>query len=162
MKQLALAVLIGLAAVTPGCTDLGQQITGRLAVTQLQYAFDKFELIRADIPLITPNASADVLITLKATNPNAVAAMLDRMSFDLLLDGTKVGTGTLINGISVAANTTQPVAIQVNVPYNGLPATAMTALQNRRALVGLQGTSTIATPLGNIGIPVSLQQSVTF
>ena len=162
MRNVVLACLLALPMTLTGCSDLLSKVTQGIAVTQLQFAFDKVELKRVDIPLITPNASADLLVTLKATNPNPVAAALDRISFDVLMDGNQVGTGLLNNGLSVGPNTSGSFGVLVTIPYSGLPGAAMSAIQNRKALVTLRGTSAVSTPLGNIAVPISLSQNVTF
>jgi LEA14-like dessication related protein len=162
MRNGIVAGLIGLAVITTACSELGQQLAERIAVTQLQYALEKVELKRADIPLLAANPSADLLVTVKATNPNTVAAALDRMTFDLFLEGTKVGTGVMSGKLSVPAGGSQSAPILVTVPYGGLPTAALSALTARKATVRLQGTSSISTPLGELPVPVELQQTVTF
>jgi LEA14-like dessication related protein len=162
MRKFMVACLIALPVTTSGCASLTNLIGQGLAVTQLQFGFDKAELKRADIPVITPNASADMLITLNATNPNPVKAAIDRFGFDLLMDGTKVGVGSLNNGLSVDPKASTPFTILVTIPYAGLPAAVFSAFQNRRSELTLSGTSNISTPLGNIGFPIALSKTVTF
>jgi hypothetical protein len=162
MRNWILVGLVGLGMTGSACSLLGQQISERLAVTQLQYGLDGVALQRADLPILSSNPSADLLVTLKATNPNTVAAALDRLTFDLLFDGIKVGTGALAQKLSVPAGGSQSVGVLVTVPYAGLPTAALNALTTRRANVTLRGTSAISTPLGDIPVPIELSQTVTF
>lgn len=162
MRKLLIACLITLPATLSGCNGLFNTIAQGLAVSQLTFGFDKVELQKADIPFITPNAKADLLITLTANNPNPVKASLDQIGFDLLMDGTKVGVGSLNNGLSVEPKGTAPFSVLVSIPYAGLPTAAMTALQNRKTQMTLRGMSNISTPIGNIAVPLELSKSVTF
>jgi LEA14-like dessication related protein len=162
MRNWIVAGLLGLAMTGSACSSLGKQLIEGAAVTQLTYAFDGVELKRADVPLLAQNPSADLQINLQATNPNAVNASLDNMTFDLFLEGSKVGTGTLANKLAVPANSTAKASVLVTVPYTGLPTAAMSAILARKANFTLRGSSAISTPLGNIPVPFELQKTLTF
>lgn len=162
MRKWIVVGLMGLSVAGSGCELIGQKVSESLAVTQLRYSLDSVALQRADVPLVTANPSADLMITLKADNPNAVSAALDSLTFDLLMDGTKVGSGALAQKLAVPAGGTQTVSVLVTIPYTGLPQAALTTLLARRAAVTLRGTSAISTPLGNLPVPLELTQTVTF
>jgi LEA14-like dessication related protein len=163
MRNWIMVALLGLTTVTgTSCSLLGQQLAEKVAVTQLQYGLEGVELKRADIPLLAQNPSADLQLTLKATNPNKVAASLDNMAFDLFLEGAKVGTGALAEKLAVPAGGSQAVKVLVTIPYTGLPSAALSALANRRAAMTLRGTSKVSTPLGDIPVPIEISQTVNF
>lgn len=160
MKAGRWAALV-LAGVISGCA-LANMFNERAAFTKVGFSYDRAELVRADIPLVTPDAKAHMKVTLNVANPNTIAATLDSLDYDLYLEGVKVGSGVMSESFSVPAGESKKLVVPISVPYAGLPSAAMQAILNRRVLMTLKGTGHIDTPLGKFDYPIELTQTVTF
>lgn len=154
-------VMLGLAIAPAGCGSSGF-VAEHQAIAQAQFALDHVTLRRADVPFVSPNAGADLDIVLKVTNPNTVTAKLDRLDYQLFVEGQPVGEGATTSDFSVPGGASQLLTVPISVTYAGLPSVALDAVRNRAADVKLQGTSHLATPLGRIDYPVTIERQVTF
>lgn len=160
--RLALVAALALPAALAGCTGLPDFIAERQAITKAEFSFERVELQHMDIPVVTPNAKADMRVILKVKNPNAVTARLDRLNYEVYLEGYQVGTSAMTEDFSVPAGASKELPLQVAVPYAGLPEPALQAILARRAQIRVKGVSHVSTPLGRIDYPVDLQHTTTF
>lgn len=153
--------LVALTPLTAGC-GVETLLAQREAFTKANFSFSGVELLRTDIPLLTPNAKADLNVKLAVQNPNPIAAALDALDFQLYMDDAPVGSGRVAEAFSVPAGETRTLAIPVSVPYLDLPAAALAALQKREARFTLKGTSRFQTLLGPLSFPVELSHTARF
>lgn len=160
--RLALVAAMALPFTLSGCTGLTDFIAERQAITRAEFSFERVELQHADIPLVTPNAKADLRVILKVKNPNSVTARLDRLDYEVYLEGTKVGSGAMTDDFSVPAGASKELPLPVAVPYAGLPEPALQAILARRAKIRVTGVSHVSTPLGRIDYPIDLEHTTTF
>lgn len=162
MKRLIpLWLALALPGVLGGCGVAGF-LAERQAIAQAKFEFARAELVGADVPFLNPSAGADLNVVLKVTNPNPITARLDRLDYDLFVEGAKVGAGSMTQDFVVSANASKELTIPVHVPYQGLPEAALKALQARRAALRIAGTSHLSTPLGAIAYPVEVSHTTTF
>jgi LEA14-like dessication related protein len=139
----------------------GSYIAERQAIAKTTFELASVALQSADLP-IGANPGAHLKVALNVTNPNSVTARLDKLDYQIFMDGTHVGTGALDQEFSVASGQTGVLELPVFVPYLNLPTTAAQALQTRKAMVTLKGVSHLATPFGAIDFPVEVGREVTF
>lgn len=156
---------VGLALMAPmalgGCDAIGF-LAERQAIARAQFEFARAELKGADVPFLSPEAGADMDIVLKVTNPNPITARLDRLDYDVFLEGAKVGAGRMTQDFAVAASSSRELVLPVHIPYQGLPDAALKAIQARRAAMRVAGTSHLSTPLGALSYPVEVSHTTTF
>lgn len=160
-RWISLMVAFALPTVLAGCDAVGF-LAERQAIARAQFAFERAELVGADVPFLSPEAGADLNIVLAVTNPNPITARLDRLDYDVFLEGAKVGAGTMAQDFAVAAGARKELAIPVHIPYQGLPDAALKAIQARRAALRVAGTSHLSTPLGAISYPVEVSHTTSF
>ncbi|MBO9541452.1 LEA type 2 family protein [bacterium] len=158
---LLLSCLLG-TSVLAGCSGVPDFIAERQAIAKAEFSFDRVELQHMDIPVITPNAKADLRVILKVKNPNAVTARLDRLDYEVFMEGHSVGTGAMTEDFSVEPGGTKELSLPVAVPYANLPQPALQALLARRAQFRLKGISHVSTPLGRIDYPFEVEHTATF
>lgn len=152
-------LLIGLSGLT-GC-GAGNYVAERQAIARTTFELAQVVLEGADLP-IGPNPGANLRVGLDVTNPNTLTARLDKLDYQIFMDGLHVGTGALNREFAVEAGQTARLELPVFVPYLNLPSAAAQALQARKAMVTLRGVSHLATPLGAIDFPVEVGREVTF
>lgn len=155
-----LFLTVAAAALLAGC-GTGNFIAERQAIAETQFTLDHVVLERADLP-IGANPGAQLRLALDVKNPNPITARLDRMDYQVFMDGAHVGTGALAQEFAVEGGQTGRLELPVFVPYSGLTGVASQALQARKAFMTLKGTSHVATPLGAIDFPVEVSREVTF
>lgn len=162
MKRLIPLILtLALSGALGGC-DAAGFLAERQAIARAQFAFERAELVGADVPFVSPEAGADLNIVLSVTNPNPLTARLDRLDYDVFLEGAKVGAGSMAQDFAVSAGAKKELSIPVHIPYLGLPDAALKALQARRAALRLAGTSHLSTPFGAIAYPVEVSHTTSF
>lgn len=167
LPPLLAAVLLA-APLAAGCAELGSfaglgtAIAEHAAISQASFSFEGVRLVKADVPLVTPNAGALLNVDVGVKNPAPTAATLDALDYQLLMEGAAVGAGSLTTGFSVPAGETRTLTIPVTVPYANLPTAAMTAIQSRKAAFTFKGTTHVQTPLGPLSFPIELSQTTAF
>lgn len=161
MKRLVSFLLAIALPVLGGCDAVGF-IAERQAIARAQFEFERAELVSADVPFLAPEAGADMTVVLEVTNPNPLTARLDRLDYELFLEGSRVGTGTMARDFAVAPGATEELSLPVHIPYQGLPEAALKAIQARRADLKVTGTSHLSTPFGALAFPVEVRHATTF
>lgn len=161
MKRLVPMLLLLTMPALGGCDAVGF-LAERQAIARAQFEFARAELKGADVPFLSPDAGADLDIVLKVTNPNPLTARLDRLDYDVFLEGSKVGNGTMAQDFAVTANSSKELTLPVHIPYQGLPEAALKAIQARQAAIRVAGTSHLSTPLGAISYPVEVSHTTAF
>ncbi|HEY9899968.1 MAG TPA: LEA type 2 family protein [Pantanalinema sp.] len=163
--RLATPILMSGMLVTTalaGCSGLSDFITERQAITKAEFSFERVELQHMDVPVVTPNAKADLRVILKVKNPNAVTARLDRLDYEVYMEGHQVGAGAMTEDFSVEAGGSKELPLPVAVPYAGLPEPTLQAILARRAQFRIKGISHVSTPLGRLDYPFEVEHTATF
>lgn len=162
MKRLAMAAALALTPVLAGCEGLMDFIAQRQAISQAEFAFDRIELQSLDIPYVKPDARANMRVILQVKNPNTITARLDRLDYQVLLEGSQVGEGAMTDDFAVEAGATRELVLPLSIPYQDLPEPVIQAIQARRAAMTLKGQSHLDTPLGRISYPVETSKTMAF
>lgn len=156
-----LATLLALMVV-PGLSGCGllSALVERQAIAKAEFSFKRAEFSRMDIPFVTPDARVEFKVILGVKNPNPVAAVLDRLDYEIRLQDSPVGAGQMTDDFRVAAGGTEELVLPVSVKYDSLarPAleTLQAALEAREIGLGVWGTSHLATPIGTLDFPVQV------
>lgn len=158
-RILALGTALALGGALSGC-GLLDAVMARAALAKAAFSLERVSVLRADLPF-GQDPKADLQVVLGVSNPNNIRVQLDRLDYELFLEGTRVGTGATTSDFSVAPGAKSELPLTVSVPYAGLPQAVLSALVNRKAEVGFNGTSHIATPLMTLDYPVSLTRTLT-
>lgn len=156
---LGVSVLMLLAL--PGCS-LVEGLQERQALAKAEFSFERIELVSADVPLLTADPKADFKLVLRVYNPNTITARLDQLTYTALMEGEQVATGTTGDAFAVSPKATNDLTLPLTFHYSQLPASALNAIQKRGATFGLQGTSTMNTPIGSLALPFAVTKQATF
>lgn len=160
-RLIPLMLALAVPVLAAGC-DAANFLAERQAITRASFEFGRAELKGADVPFVSPDAGADLDIVLKVTNPNPITARLDRLDYQVFLEGGQVGTGSMTQDFAVAAGASKELVLPVHIPYQGLPEAGLQAIQARRAAMRVAGTSHLSTPLGALSYPVEVSHTTTF
>lgn len=109
------------------------------------------------IPLSASRIDFDLAIGIE--NPNGIALRLDRMDFDLLLNGTRLVTGLTNQRIRIPAEGTGTLDLTASVGYNDLRtlfSEVVDMIQGERPRYEIRGTAYYDTPVGQIDFPVTI------
>lgn len=160
MPRPILALSLALVPLLGGC-ELLLAAAERQAMLSAHYELDRAELVKLDLPL-SMDAGVDLKLVLKVTNPNRITARLDRLDYDLAVEGTRVGTGSVTQDFAVAAGASQELTLPVTLKYLNLPGPALAAVQQRGATFALSGTSHLSGAWGQFDFPVAVSKLLTF
>lgn len=164
-QRLAMGLCLGLlslgASGLQGCGFM-EAIAQRQAITRTEFNFDAVQFVGADLPLVTPDAGTRLNLIFNVRNPNPVTATLDKLDYTVFLEGGQVATGTMPETFNVPAGETKQLVLPIKVPYTGLSAPVLAALNKRQATFQLKGISHLATPLGTLDFPVEATKTTSF
>jgi hypothetical protein len=149
------ALLIVLAAASPGCAALDQ-----LRALVQPPRFEEAEGQRAEIRLVGPGegrplGGAAVRIWTKVTNPNSFGITLGTLSGTLSLEGNRAATADFPLGLPLNPNQENVIPIDLTISFSDLPGLATTlgrAARNEAIPYTLDGT--IGVDAGRLGRPV--------
>lgn len=155
MKQkiiLSLALILSLA----GCRTLQD-----LNIENPRYSFRD---IRPRVSLALPLSAStiDFDMNVEVDNPNSIGLRLDRIDFDLMVNGDRVVSGVSRDRIRVPANGVGEVPLRARVGYNELRSLwneVTDSIRGRRANYELRGTAYYNTPIGQMKFPVTVFSS---
>lgn len=148
------------AAMLAGC-GANNFVAERQAIAQTEFTLAQVLLDRVDMPFFGENPGAQMRLALDVKNPNPITARLDRMDYQVFMEGQHVGDGALAQEFAVEAGQTGRLELPVFVPYRSFP-DATRVFQARKAHLTLKGVSHVATILGAIDFPVEVSREVTF
>ena len=109
------------------------------------------------IPLSASSVNVDFLIEIN--NPNSVGLRLDRIDFDLLVDGTRVLSGVSSQNIRIPAKGFGDVQVRTRVGYENLRLLSREVIdmvRGDRAKYELKGRVFYDTPLGKMEFPLTI------
>ena len=158
--MLRVLIAAGLTVALGGC-EVMNAVMQRAALAKADFSLERVALLAADLPF-TPNAKADMQVVLGIANPNDIAVLLDKLDYELFLQGVRVGTGATGGDFSVDPGAKKELALTVAVPYAGLPQAVLTAITQRKADVAFKGISHLKTPLLTLDYPVEVTKTLSF
>lgn len=154
-KLLALVVVIASMAAA-GCNTLRD-----LQIQNPEYSFrDVRPRLSLALPLSASTIDFDMLVEIE--NPNTVGLRLDRLDFDILVDGTHVVSGVTRDRVQIPARGSGDVRLRARVGYSevrSLWRELVEAIQGDRAKYEVRGRVYYDTPLGRLDFPLTIYRS---
>lgn len=158
MKKTSFAALAIVAvAATTGCNS----VMKNLNIENPEYSIRDVRP-RVSIALPLSASTIDFDMNVEVDNPNRVALNLDRIDFDLLVDGQHVVSGVSRDRIRIPANGVGDVRLRARVGYNELRSLwreVTQAVQGDRARYEVKGRVYYDTPLGRLDFPLTIYRS---
>ena len=151
-----LTPVVAIAAIFLSGCELLTAVIERQAISKDEFSFNRAEFTRVDIPFITPNAKAEFKVVLGVKNPNPVAAVVDKLDYELLLQDQSVSSGALSSNFRVEAGGNQEMVLPFSITYDGLTKPVLDAFQAREVAVGVKGMSHLSTPVGTLDFPMQV------
>jgi LEA14-like dessication related protein len=156
-KATAVSVLtVALVALT-GCNTVRQVLN----IDNPTYRLRDFRP-RVSVALPLSASTIDFDFTLEIDNPNPVGLNLDRVDFDMFVNGTNVARGLTSNSVRIPANGVGDVRIRTRVNYDNLKTLfreIADVIQGERANYELRGRAFYDTPLGRMDFPLTIYRS---
>jgi LEA14-like dessication related protein len=120
--------------------------------------------IRPNVSIALPlsASSIDFDMDVQIDNPNSVGLRLDRIDFDLLVDGTFIANGITQDQVRIPARGTGDVRLRTSVGYNQLKTLfrqVSDAIQGDRAKYELRGKAYYNTPAGQLALPFTVYKA---
>ncbi|MBM3275843.1 MAG: LEA type 2 family protein [Candidatus Sericytochromatia bacterium] len=143
-----------LVMLLAGC-DLVGAIASRQAITRAEFSFKTAEITNLDVPLLVQNPGADLKVTLGVKNPNPIA-LLDKLDYQVTLQGQPVATGFLGEEFKVEPGASRDLILPISVKYSALPDPIVDALLKREVAVAIKGASHLSTPFGTLDFPMEV------
>jgi LEA14-like dessication related protein len=158
MRQKAsyIAILTLLLAAT-GC----QSLQKTLNIEEPRYTMRD---IRPHVSIALPlsASSIDFDMNVEVENPNSVGLRLDRIDFDLMVNGSRLLSGVTRDQIRVPARGTGDVRLTARVGYNQIRSAfreVSDAIQGNRAKYELRGRAYYDTPIGRMDFPFTVYRA---
>lgn len=104
-------------------------------------------------------STIDLDFDIEVQNPNSVGLRLDRIDFDVLVNGNQVTRGFSSQRVRIPANGFGDVRIQTRVDYNDVKSLfreIADVIQGERANYELRGTAHFDTPVGTLNFPLTV------
>lgn len=156
-KAIAVSILtVALVALT-GCNTVRQVLN----IDNPTYRLRDFRP-RVSVALPLSASTIDFDFTLEIENPNPVGLNLDRVDFDMFVNGTNVAKGLTSNSVRIPANGVGDVRIRTRVNYDNLKTLfreIADVIQGDRANYELRGRAFYDTPLGRMDFPLTIYRS---
>jgi LEA14-like dessication related protein len=127
LKAAPLLILWLLATVLSGCATLGQ------FMQKPSMTFKQMTIGAADL------VQATAVFTFDITNPNPIGLRIDRITYDLKLNGRNFVNGQLDQGVMLRAGGTSALQVPVTMPYLDFFKTADQLWRTRQADYALTG-----------------------
>lgn len=143
------------AAGLPGC-GLASAVIERQAISRAEFSFVRADVQRADLPFLDPAARADLRVVLGVRNPNPVAAVLDRLDYQVLVADHVVSEGALAEEFRVGAGGRAELVLPVAIRYQGVARPVLETIERRELALAIRGVSHLATPLGTLDFPLEV------
>lgn len=145
-----------LLVVAVGCNTLGD-----LRIDNPVY---RFREIRPRVAIAIPLSAStiDFNFTIDVENPNSVGLRLDRMDFDLLMNGNRLVSGVSNDRIRIPAQGMGTVQIRTSVGYTQIKdifREVADLVQGGSPEYQVRGTAYYDTPLGPLSFPLTVYRS---
>lgn len=157
MKQIRTAsAIVVLTLVTTSCSSMRN-----LRIEPPDY---RIRDIRPRVALALPFSAStiDFDMAIDIDNPNAVGLRLDRVDFDLLVNGSHIVTGVSDQRIRIPANGIGTVQLRTRVGYDNIRSLfreVVDWVQGDRANYEIRGRAYYDTPVGRLNFPLTVYSS---
>ena len=158
MRKATAVTLCALALATlTGCDTLRQTLN-------IQNPTFILRGIQPRVALAVPfsQSSIDFDFDIEVQNPNTVGLRLDRIDFDLLVNGNQITRGFSSDRIQIPANGFGDVRIRTRVGYDDIRSLfreVVDMVEGRRANYELRGRAFFNTPIGTMDFPLTLYRA---
>ena len=140
------AVLLAVAAVTvagaSGCATLGRKVLKEPVVNFQQLSISGLGLT---------GGSLDVVLSVY--NPNNFRLDASRLTYNLMIDSVRFGSGALDQKFTVQSGDSTIVRLPINFTYAGIGEAGRQLLNTGSVNYRVSGDMTVGTPLGNFTRP---------
>lgn len=140
------AVLLAVAAVTvagaSGCATLGRKVFKEPVVNFQQLSINGLGLT---------GGSLDVVLSVY--NPNNFRLDASRLTYNLMIDSVRFGSGALDQKFTVQSGDSTIVRLPINFTYAGIGEAGRQLLNTGSVNYRVSGDMTVGTPLGNFTRP---------
>lgn len=158
MKQKSYLLAIALLATTA--------LTGCRTLANIENPDYVIRDVRPRIGLALPfsESTLDLDFDIEVRNPNTVGLRLDRIDFNVLVNGSRVISGISSQNIRIPANGIGNVRLRGQVGYNEIRSIfreVVDLIQGERASYEVQGDVYYNTPLGQLRFPLTVYSSGT-
>ncbi len=114
-----------------------------------------------EVTSVSPTA-VGMHVNLDVWNPNAFPLVVQKLSGDLMVNGTiDMGKTTVATALSVPADKTERVATDVSVPWTNLTELAPLALSGKPVPYRFSGTATVGGKSLNLDVPFHIDGTLT-
>lgn len=150
MKKLNYAIIV-LCCISSGCA----LIKSRLAICDCKFKIANIESVEYD-----PIKDADkinVTLNIDCMNPNkTIEAVLDKLAFNLFINGKNLADGTLTDKLKIVPQKTVSFPVNIGLSVSKVGKTILEVMQSNKATYELKGTASFSTIIGESSIPVTI------
>lgn len=117
---------------------------------------------RVSVAIPLSQSSIDFDFDIEVQNPNSVGLRLDRVDFDVLVNGAQITRGFSSDRIQIPARGFGDVRIRTRVGYDDLRSLfreVADVVQGQRANYELRGRAYFDTPLGTMDFPLTVYRT---
>lgn len=141
-KFLLVLTAVATTAVAGACASLGRAVFEEPVVTFKEVKINGLGLSGGDLDVV-----------LSVYNPNGFDLKATRLTYQLLVDSTALGTGAIDELFTVQENDSTTVRLPISFQYAGLGAAGRQLLSSGAVNYRVRGDVTVDTPLGNFTRP---------
>ena len=141
-KFLVILTAVATAAAAGACASLGRAVFEEPVVTFKEVKINGLGLSGGDLDVV-----------LSVYNPNGFDLKATRLTYQLLVDSTALGTGAIDELFTVQENDSTTVRLPISFQYAGLGAAGRQLLSSGAVNYRVRGDVTVDTPLGNFTRP---------
>lgn len=157
LKWITIATLLAIALIGSGCNTLRD-------VLEIESPTYRIRSVRPSVDLAIPFSSStvDLGFTIDVENPNRVALRLDRLDFDIFMNGNRVVQGINDSGIRIPAQGLGQLQLETRFGYNELSTLfreVVEMIQGDRASYEIRGTAYYDTPVGQLNFPITVYRA---
>ena len=117
---------------------------------------------RVNIALPFSASTIDLDFTIDIDNPNTFGLRLDRMDFDVMLNGRQVVSGITNQDVRIPAQGTGRVDLETRIGYDDLRSIfreVADVIQGGRPDYEIRGTAFYDTPVGRLSFPLTIYRA---
>jgi LEA14-like dessication related protein len=157
IKWMTITTVLAITLIGSGCNTLRD-------VLEIENPTYRIRSVRPSVDLAIPFSSStvDLGFTIDVENPNRVALRLDRLDFDIFMNGNRVVQGINNSGIRIPAQGFGQLQLETRFGYNELGSLfreVVDIVQGNRASYEIRGTAYYDTPVGQLNFPITVYRS---
>ncbi|MFN2443392.1 MAG: LEA type 2 family protein [Thermoanaerobaculia bacterium] len=157
LKSISIAALLAITLIGSGCNTLRDAL-------EIENPTYRIRSVRPNLDLAIPFSAStvDLDFTIDIENPNRVALRLDRLDFDILMNGNRVAQGINNSGIRIPAEGIGALQLETRFGYNELSSLfreVVEMIQGNRASYEIRGTAYYDTPIGQLNFPITVYRA---